>query len=102
MPWRRRRRRPCAAVRLCARGCGSGQSGPGPLDHCVAFQLGEGDHDGEHRLAHRASEPDPARRQVVDDGENVLGVAPEAVELPDSEHVTYARVVQAPTPFPPQ
>ena len=42
-----------------------------------------------------AAEADPARRQLVDDGEDVLGVAPEAVELPDREHVTFAEVVEA-------
>ena len=41
------------------------------------------------------AEPDPARSQLVDDGENVLGVASEAIELPDREHVAFAEVVEA-------
>ncbi len=84
-------------------GCGSGQPGAGALDHGVAFQLGEGDHDGQHRLAHRpvgvqtfgeAAESDPPGSQLVDNRENVLGVASEAVELPDGEHVAFAEVIE--------
>ena len=80
------------------------QPGAGALDHGVAFELGEGGHDGEHGLAHRpfgvqtlgeAPEPDPAGSQLVDDSENVLGVASEAVELPDGEHVAFAEMVEA-------
>jgi hypothetical protein len=33
-------------------GCGSVQPGTGPLDHGVAFELGEGGHDGDHGFAH--------------------------------------------------
>ena len=85
-------------------GGGSGQPGSGALDHGVAFELSEGGHDGQHRLAHRpfgvqalgdAAESDPARCQAVDDGEHVLGVAPESVELPDREHVAFAEMVEA-------
>jgi hypothetical protein len=56
--------------------------------------LGEGGHDGQHRCAHRplgvqalgeAAESDPSRRQLVDDGENVLGIASESVQFPDGE-----------------
>jgi hypothetical protein len=42
-----------------------------------------------------AAESDPARGQVVDDGENVLGVASEAVQFPDGEHIAFAEVVEA-------
>ena len=74
------------------------------LDHGVAFELGEGGHDGEHRLAHRAvgvqtlgeaAESDPAGRELVHHRQYVLGVASEAVEFPDGEHVTFAEVVEA-------
>jgi hypothetical protein len=33
--------------------CGSDETGPGPFDHGVAFELGECGHDGEHGFAHR-------------------------------------------------
>jgi hypothetical protein len=42
------------ASALAPIGCSSGQPGAGALDHGVPFKLGEGGHDGEHRLAHRA------------------------------------------------
>ena len=71
---------------------------------CVAFELGEGGHDGQHGRAHRpvgvqtfgeAAESDPSGRQLVHHRENVLGVASEAVELPDGEHVAFAEMVEA-------
>ena len=92
------------ASTLAPVGCGSGQPGAGALDHGVAFELGEGGHDGEHGCAHRpvgvqtfgeAAESDPSGRQLVHHGENVLGVASEAVELPDGEHVAFAEMVEA-------
>ena len=43
----------------------------------------------------QAAEPDPTRSQVVDDGENVLRVASEAVQFPDGEDVTFAEMVEA-------
>ena len=42
-----------------------------------------------------AAESDPSGRELVDHRENVLGVAPEAVELPDGEDVIFAEVVEA-------
>ena len=42
-----------------------------------------------------AAESDPARGQVIDDGEDVLGVAPESVQLPDGKDVALAEVVEA-------
>ena len=70
----------------------------------VPLKLRKGSHDGEHRLAHRAfgvqpfgeaAESDPSGPQLVDHGENVLGVTSEAVELPDGEHVAFAEMVEA-------
>ena len=58
----------------------------------------------EHCGAHRpvgvqtfgeAAESDPSGRQLVHHGEHVLGVASEAVEFPDGEHVTFAEMVEA-------
>ena len=58
----------------------------------------------EHGRAHRplgvqtfgeAAESDPSGRQLVDHRENVLGVASEAVEFPDGEHVAFAEMVEA-------
>ena len=85
-------------------GCGSGQPGAGPLDHGVAFELGEGGHDGQHCLPHwavsvqpfgEAAESDPSGRQLVNDGKYVLRVASEAIQLPDGEHVAFAEMVEA-------
>lgn len=85
-------------------GGSSSQPCTGALDHGVAFKLGEGGHDGQHRRAHgpvgvqalgEAAEPDPARGELLDNGQDVLGVATQAVELPDGEHVTFAQMVQA-------
>jgi hypothetical protein len=42
-----------------------------------------------------AAESDPSGPQLVDHGENVLGVTSEAVELPDGEHVAFAEMVEA-------
>ena len=42
-----------------------------------------------------AAESDPASNELVDDGEDVLGVASEAVQLPDGQHVAFAEVVEA-------
>jgi hypothetical protein len=39
-------------------------------------------------------EPDAARRQHVHDGENMLGVASKAIELPDREHIAIAEMVE--------
>jgi hypothetical protein len=84
--------------------CGSDQPGTGPLDHGVAFELGECGHDCEHGFAHRpfgvqtfgeAPESDPSGSQLVHDSENVLCVASEAVELPDGEHIAFAKMVEA-------
>ena len=92
------------ASALASVGGGGGQPGAGALDHGVAFELGEGGHDGEHGRAHRpvgvqtfgeAAESDPSGRQLVHHGENVLGVASEAVEFPDGEHVAFAEMVEA-------
>ena len=92
------------ASALAPVGCGGGQPGAGALDHGVAFELGERGHDGEHGRAHRpvgvqtfgeAAESDPSGRQLVHHRENVLGVASEAVEFPDGEHVAFAEMVEA-------
>jgi hypothetical protein len=67
--------------------------------------LGDGSHDGQHRLAHRtvgvqplseAAESDSATRQVVDDRKDVLGVASEAIELPGGEHIAFAEMMFRP------
>ena len=80
------------------------QPGAGALDHGVAFELGEGGHDGQHGRAHRpvgvqtfgeAAESDPSGRQLVDHRENVLRVASEPVEFPDGEHVAFAEMIEA-------
>jgi hypothetical protein len=42
-----------------------------------------------------AAESDPSGSELVDHGENVLGVVSEAVELPDGEHVAFAEMVEA-------
>jgi hypothetical protein len=84
--------------------CGSDETGPGPFDHGVAFELGECGHDCEHGFAHRpfgvhtfgeATESDSARGQLVDDGKNMLRVASEPIQLPHGENVAFAEVVQA-------
>ena len=84
--------------------CRSDETGPGALDHGVAFELSEGGHDGQHGLAHRplgvqtfgeAAESDPPGRQLVHHRENVLGVASKAIKFPDGEHIALAEVVQA-------
>jgi hypothetical protein len=46
-----------------------------------------------------AAEPDTARRQLVDYGENVLGTASHAVKLPDREDVASAKVIEAGVKF---
>ena len=92
------------ASALAPVGGGSGQPGAGPFDHGVAFELGERGHDGQHGRAHRplgvqtlgeAAESDPSRCQLIHHRENVFGVASEAVELPDGEHVAFAEMVEA-------
>lgn len=74
------------------------QSGAGALDHRVALELSEGRHDRQHRFAHRtvgvhalgdAAEADATGGELFDHGEDVLGVAPEPVELPDGEDVAF-------------
>jgi hypothetical protein len=66
--------------------------------------LGERGQDGEHGRAHRpvgvqtfgeAAESDPSGGQLVHHREYVLGIASEAVEFPDGEHVALAEMVQA-------
>ena len=42
-----------------------------------------------------AAEPDAARSQVVYDGEDVLRVATEPIQLPDGQHVAFAEVIEA-------
>jgi hypothetical protein len=65
--------------------------------------LGEGGHDREHRPAHRpvgvqalgeAPKLNPARGELLDDGEDVLGGASEAIQLPYREDVTFPKMVQ--------
>jgi hypothetical protein len=73
------------ASALAPVGCRSGQPGAGPLDHRVAFELGEGGHDGDYYgRAHRpvgvktvgeAVKSNPSGSELVDHGENVLCVA---------------------------
>jgi hypothetical protein len=41
-----------------------------------------------------AAEPDPARRQLVDDGKDVLSVTPEPIQLPNGKDVAFTDVVQ--------
>jgi len=47
------------------------------------------------RASVRLRNPIPPRSQLVDDGEHMLGVAPEAVELPHGEDVALAEVIEA-------
>jgi len=47
------------------------------------------------RASVRLRNPIPPRSQLVDDGEHMLGVAPEAVELPDGVDVIFAEVIKA-------
>ena len=42
----------------------------------------------------QATESDPARGELLDDGEHVLGVASEAIQFPDGEHVAFAEMIQ--------
>jgi hypothetical protein len=42
-----------------------------------------------------AAESDPSGRQLVHHREDVLGVASEAIEFPDGEHVTLTEMIEA-------
>lgn len=43
-----------------------------------------------------AAEPDPSGHEVVDDGQDVLGVPPEAIEFPYREDVAFAEMIKTP------
>jgi hypothetical protein len=43
----------------------------------------------------QAAEPNPPRGQLLDDSQDVLGVASETVQFPDGENVVFAEMVEA-------
>src|SRR5690606_20356930 len=85
-------------------GTGSGQAGDGPLPDQAVLELGQGTENVEHQSAAstggvdglgQGAEPDATLLQVIDDLDQILQRAGQAVELPYHQCVALAHGPQA-------
>jgi hypothetical protein len=78
-------------------------AGPGPLGQLIALELRKSGHDSEHGPAHRPGGTDAFGNaakvhtpllQVIDQSQQITGIAPQPVQLPHYDPITTSQVIK--------